>query len=136
VSEELLRFGEATIRILASAETTGGALGLFEELAPLLDTPMHVHSKEDELFYSLEGEHVIQVGEEEHRIGPNESVFGPRGVPHSQGRVVPGEGRLLVLVVPGGFEGFFRGLAEADAAGRLGPKAYAELSAQYGITWL
>ena len=79
---------------------------------------------------------LLAVEAREHRIGPHESVFAPRGIPHAQRRVVPGEGRLLVMVVPGGFEGFFRGLAEADAAGELGPKAYAEVSAKYGITWL
>jgi mannose-6-phosphate isomerase-like protein (cupin superfamily) len=136
VSDELLRFGDATILVRASSESTGGALSLFEELAPMIDTPRHVHSLDDELFYVLEGEHVIDVGDVEHRVGPGGSVFGPRGIPHAQRRVVPGEGRLLVLTVPGGFDGFFRELAAADAAGRLGPEAYAAASERYGITWL
>jgi mannose-6-phosphate isomerase-like protein (cupin superfamily) len=136
VSDELLRFGDVTIRVRASAQSTGGALSLFEELPPMVDTPRHVHSLDDELFYVLEGEHVIDVGDVEHRVGPGGSVFGPRGIPHAQRRVVPGEGRLLVLTVPGGFDGFFRELAAADAAGRLGPEAYAAASERYGITWL
>jgi mannose-6-phosphate isomerase-like protein (cupin superfamily) len=136
VSEELLRFGDATILVRASAESTGGALSLFEELPPMVDTPRHVHSRDDELFHVLEGEHVIEVGETEHRVGPGGTVFAPRGIPHSQRRVVPGEGRLLVLTVPGGFDGFFRDLAAADAAGTLGPDAYAAASEKYGITWL
>ncbi|MGA6947802.1 MAG: cupin domain-containing protein, partial [Solirubrobacterales bacterium] len=95
-----------------------------------------VHTSEDELFYALEGEHVIQVGDEEHRIGPGETAFGPRGVPHAQRRVVPAAGRILIAVTPGGFEGFFRELADADRAGRLGPDAYAAASQRFGITWL
>ena len=67
----------------------------------MLDTPLHVHEREDELFYVLEGEHVIQVGDDEFPVGPGGVVFAPRGVPHAQRRVVPGEGRLLVLTVPG-----------------------------------
>ena len=136
MSDELLRFGDVQILVRASAESTGGALSLFEEVPPLVDTPRHVHSREDELFYALEGEHVIEVGEAEHRVGPGGSVFAPRGVPHAQRRVVAGEGRLLILTVPGGFDGFFRELAAADAAGTLGPDAYAAASEKYGITWL
>jgi hypothetical protein len=50
--------------------------------------------------------------------------------------VIPGAGRLLVLAVPGGLDGFFRELAQAHAAEALGPDAYADASARYGISWL
>ncbi len=40
------------------------------------------------------------------------------------------------LTSPAGLEGFFRMLAESQRAGTLGPSAYAEASATYGITWL
>ena len=133
---ERLVFGEATILIRASAETTGGAFTLFEEVPPLADTPLHVHENEDELFYVLEGEHVFQVGAAEFQAGPGGVVFAPRGVPHSQRRVVPRSGRVLVLTSPAGFEGFFRELADADRADALGPEAYASASDKYGITWL
>ena len=135
MSDETLRFGEVEIRVKASAETTGGAFALFEEDEPV-DTPLHVHDNEDELFYVLEGEHVFQVGDEEHRAGPGQAVFAPRGVPHSQRRVVPRTGRVLALTSPGGLEGFFRELAGAERAGELGPGAYARASERYGISWL
>jgi mannose-6-phosphate isomerase-like protein (cupin superfamily) len=133
---ELLVFGEVTILVRASAESTGGAFSLFEEVPPMVDTPRHVHSNEDELFYVLDGEHVIEVGGDEFRVGPGGLVLAPRGIPHAQRRVVSGEGRLLVLTAPAGFEGFFRDLAAADEAGALGPDAYAAASSRYGITWL
>jgi mannose-6-phosphate isomerase-like protein (cupin superfamily) len=133
---EHLLFGEVTILIRASAETTRGAFTLFEEVPPLVDTPRHVHGNEDELFYVLEGEHIFQVGEDEFRVGPGGLVFAPRGVPHAQRRVVPRTGRLLVLTSPAGFEGFFRELAAAHEAGTLGPDAYASASQKYRITWL
>jgi mannose-6-phosphate isomerase-like protein (cupin superfamily) len=136
VSGELLRFGEVTILVRASGESTGGRLSVFEEVPPMVDTPRHVHSNEDELFCVLEGEHVVEVGDHEHRAGPGATVFAPRGVPHAQRRVVAGEGRLLIVTTPGGFDGFFRELAAADAAGTLGPDAYAAASERYGITWL
>jgi mannose-6-phosphate isomerase-like protein (cupin superfamily) len=133
---ERLVFGDVAVLVRASAETTRGAFTVIEELPPIVDTPLHVHAKEEEMFYVLEGEHIVQCGDQEFNLGPGGVVFLPRGIPHSQRRVVPGEGRLLVLTSPAGFEGFFRELAEADRAGELGPDAYAAASKRYGITWL
>lgn len=133
---ERLVFGGVTILVRAAGVQTGGAFTLFEEVPPMGDTSLHMHEREDELFYVLEGEHVFRVGEQEHRVGPGGVVFGPRGVPHAQRRVDPGKGRLLVLTAPAGLEGFFRHLAAAQEAGTLGPDTRAEASAQYGITWL
>lgn len=133
---ERLVFGEGTVVLRATAATTGGSLTIFEEIPPLLDTPPHVHSREDELFYILEGEHIVRRGEMEFSVGPGDAVFLPRGVPHAQRRVVRGEGRLLVVCSPAGFEGFLRDLAAADAEGRLGPDAYAAASERAGINWL
>ena len=133
---ERLVFGDVTILLRVPAEATGGAFSLFEEVPPLVDTPLHVHEHEDELFYVLEGEHVFRVGDEEHRVGPGGMVFAPRGVPHAQRRVRPGEGRQLVLMSPGGFERFFRALADAHTNGTLGPEAYERASRESGITWV
>jgi mannose-6-phosphate isomerase-like protein (cupin superfamily) len=133
---ERLVFGDATILVRASAEATNGAFSLFEELPPLVDTPLHVHEHEDELFYVVDGEHVFRVGEDDLPAGPGGMVFAPRGIPHAHRRVIPGAGRLLVLAVPGGLDGFFRELAQAHAAEALGPDAYADASARYGISWL
>jgi mannose-6-phosphate isomerase-like protein (cupin superfamily) len=132
---ERLRFGEVEILVKASAETTGGAFTIFEERDPV-DTPLHMHENEDELFYVLEGQHLFQVGDQEHRAGPGDVVFAPRGVPHAQRRAVERRGRVLIMTSPAGFEGFFRMLAEADSAGTLGPDAYARASEEYGITWV
>jgi mannose-6-phosphate isomerase-like protein (cupin superfamily) len=132
---ERLTFSGAEVLVKASAETTGGAFGIVEEVAPL-DTPLHVHTHEDELFYVVEGEHVFRVGDEEFAVGPGATVFAPRGVPHSHRRVVPRTGRFLTLVSPAGFESFFRELADAEAAGEPMEGVYAEVSRKYGITWV
>ena len=132
---ERLQFGEVEVLIKASAETTAGAFTLLEENEPV-DTPLHVHDNEHELFFVLEGEHVFTVGDNDFRVGPGGLVFAPRGVPHAQRRVVPRTGRILVLTAPAGLEGFFRELAAADRAGTLGPEAYASASRNFGVTWL
>ena len=135
-SHEILRFGGLTIAIRASADMTGGAFSVIEELPPLFDTPVHIHANEDEYFHIVEGEHAIRVGEAEHRLGPGDGIFAPRGVPHAPRRIEPGVGRMLLVFAPGGFEGFFRRLAAAEAAGTLGDDAYAKASEEFGITWL
>ena len=116
---EILRFGGLTIAVRATAEITGGAFSVIEELPPLFDTPAHIHANEDEYFHIVEGKHAILVGGEEHLLGPGEGVFAPRGVPHAQRRIDPGVGRMLIVYAPGGFEEFFRRLAAAETEGSL-----------------
>ena len=129
---ERLEFG-GTVVLLRAA---GPEVTVWEEIAPLADTPWHVHEREEELFHIVEGEHEFRCGEHEFRVGPGAFVHLPRGIPHAHRRIVEGAGRLLVVTTPGGFEGFFRMLAEAERAGELGPAAYAQASARFGITWL
>ena len=132
---ERLRFSDAEFLVRASAETTGGGFTIIEEIAPL-DTPLHLHEREDELFYVLEGEHVFDVGTETFAVGPGATVFAPRRIPHAHRRVIPRTGRFLTMTSPAGFEGFFRELSDADAAGTIGPEAYARASERFGITWI
>ena len=132
---ERLRFSGAEFIVKASTGSTGGSFTIIEEIDPL-DTPLHVHKNEDELWYVLEGQHIIQVGDDEFHVDPGEIAFGPRGVPHSQRRVVPRTGRFLVLLSPPGFDGFFRELSGAEAGGASMPEAYVRVSEKYGITWL
>ena len=132
---ERLAFAGAVFLVKASTETTAGGFAIIEEVDPL-DTPLHVHANEDELFYVIEGEHVFRVGGEEFAAGPGAVVFAPRHVPHAHRRVVPREGRFLTMVAPPGLEGFFRELSEAESAGGAGPEAYERASMKYGITWL
>jgi mannose-6-phosphate isomerase-like protein (cupin superfamily) len=93
--------------IKGRGEQTGGALGLAEaKLWPGMATPLHVHHREDEAFYILEGQIRFRRGEEEFSAGPGDFVFGPREVPHSF-RVLDGGARMLVLVTPAGLEHMF-----------------------------
>ena len=133
---ERLIFGETTIMVRGAADSTGGSFTLLEELPPLLDTSSHVHSREDEMYYVVEGDHVFVCGDEEFQLGPGGLVFLPRGIPHAHRRLVPGAGRRLGLLTPAGLEGFFRILAQATRSGGSMDEAYARASREYGITWL
>jgi quercetin dioxygenase-like cupin family protein len=133
---EVIDIGTAAVLVRLTAETTGGVLSMFEELPPLLDTPRHVHSFEDETFYVLDGEHEFVSGDRTFRLGPGGVVFLPRGIPHAHRRLVQGVGRLLCVTAPAGFERFFGDLAEAARSGESPETAYARASERAGITWL
>ena len=94
--------------VKATAATTGGAYGLVEsQIAPGFSPPLHVHHREDEAFYVLEGELTMQCGERTFRATAGAFVFLPRDVPHTF--VVEGDrpARMLTLLTPGGGEGVF-----------------------------
>jgi quercetin dioxygenase-like cupin family protein len=105
--------------VLADSEETGGQYGLIESLSPKgTEPPRHVHSREDETFYLLEGKITFYIGEETYEATPGTFVSAPRGVPHSytfDTEVI----RMLVLVAPGGFEEFFRPPQSSEPAQAL-----------------
>ena len=102
--------------VLADSEETGGHYALIESLSPKgAEPPRHIHRREDETFYVLEGEITFYVGDETYEATPGTFVFAPRGVPHSytfETDVI----RMLVLVAPGGFEEFFRDPLSSEPA--------------------
>lgn len=105
--------------VLANARETGGRFGLVESLSPKgTEPPRHVHSREDEAFYLLEGEITFYIGEETYEATPGTFVVAPRGVPHSY-TFETEEIRMLVLVAPGGFEEFFRPAQSSEPARAL-----------------
>ena len=69
--------------------------------------PPHIHTREDETFYILEGRFAIQVGEQTVEVGPGDTVFAPRNVVHSWYCVSDTAGRFVLLISPGAnFEAF------------------------------
>lgn len=90
--------------VKASAADTGGQYTLVEITAPAgLQAPLHVHYREDEGFYVLEGGVTIQVGDDTVELGPGQHAFGPRNIPH-RFTVGPDGAHMLWVLTPGGFE--------------------------------
>ncbi len=76
----------------------------------------HLHTEQDEYFYALEGEFLLEVGGESFRLHPGDSLFAPRRVPHVWACVGDGRGRILITFSPAGkMEAFFRIVTQADA---------------------
>lgn len=102
--------------VKVSGSDTEGDLALFEQtsLSQGRGTPLHVHPRQDEIFYVLEGSYKFKVGEELLDVATGECIFLPRAVPHAWTQV-SAKGRMLVLLQPAGkLESFFVTMAGMD----------------------
>jgi quercetin dioxygenase-like cupin family protein len=117
------RFGEhkglgiSTIDFKVSAEDSGGAVLVIENTNRAKGGPArHLHVGQDELFYVLEGEYLIEVGQERFNLKPGDSILAPRNAPHVWAYVGNALGRLLITFTPPGtMEAFFREVSKANA---------------------
>jgi quercetin dioxygenase-like cupin family protein len=120
--------GQDDAGVKASRASTGGSLTMIES-----DTDggaaRHVHAREDECFYVLEGTIWVECGDERWEAGPSSFVFLPRGVPHAWD-VVGDRARVLIIAAPAGLEEFLREFHGADEAEQ------AEVARRHGIEFL
>lgn len=100
--------------------------------------PVHIHNREDEVFYVIEGEIVVYINDNLHPLEAGQAIFGPRGIPHTF-KVVSPTARYLSIGTPGGMDQFFRDAGNPAAELVIppmpeGPTAkLLEASARYGI---
>jgi mannose-6-phosphate isomerase-like protein (cupin superfamily) len=107
----------------ASRHSTGRALSVFETSIGA-GPPLHVHDREDECFYVLDGELSIRCGDDAFDAAAGSFVFLPRGRPHRFWAAGP-SARLLLIAVPGGIEDYFAEInaaASDDERGRIGER--------------
>jgi mannose-6-phosphate isomerase-like protein (cupin superfamily) len=126
------------VRVLADTASTGGAFGVIEVSSGAGEVPpMHVHEREDEAFYVLEGDLTFFIGDERIDAGAGDFVLGRRLVPHGYLVRSPKE-RHLSVVVPGGFEGFFEEAARTGTGEEDPPdlQRLEALSLVYGVALL
>ena len=96
----------------ATAAETGSAFLLMEDrMERGKVTPLHLHPNEDEAIYVLEGELLLHIEGEEHRVGEGGFFLAPRGVPHAF-MVTSETARVLGLQTPGTGEAFYRDAGE------------------------
>jgi mannose-6-phosphate isomerase-like protein (cupin superfamily) len=107
---DAIAFGRHTIRI--AAEQTGGNLGCFEAEVPAGDgPPLHVHEKEDEFFRILDGDFAFWCNGTRVDLTAGGVICVPRGAVHRFQNIGQTTGHLMVVMTPGGFEGFFPAVA-------------------------
>ena len=142
--------GRYTIK--ASGEDTGGAYALIEMfLPPGSGPPPHLHEREEESFYILEGTLLFQVGDETLTAEAGTFVKTPRGIshafknghgfihqyhPHAFKNMGTIPARVLLLVIPAGLENFFEEVGQplGETPSPLDPEKVKRTAPKYGVT--
>jgi mannose-6-phosphate isomerase-like protein (cupin superfamily) len=147
MAEQQLWFLDTLVTVHVSRDGHADGLTLMEGCARHADSPpLHVHEREDELFYVLEGELRVRIGPEDRRVRAGEAALAPQGVAHTY-RVESEPGaRWLVVTARGDFEALVRAAARpAEApeppppAGPPSPEqreAFSHLAAEHGMLLL
>ena len=134
--ETLHVLGE-TIHFKVTGETTSGAFTIAEEITPPGGgPPVHVHTREDEAFYILEGECTFTVADETMVARQGDFVFAPRNVPHTFKNTGAGPSRMLITITPAGFEEFFRRIDAAFGQGPPDPERLGQMAGEFGLSFL
>ncbi len=91
-----------------SGKDTGGELCIYETIRNTKSGPaLHYHYRQDEWFFVRQGEFLFQVGDDRLQLGPGDSIFAPRNVPHAFANIGE-EGVLMIVYQPAGtMEQFF-----------------------------
>jgi quercetin dioxygenase-like cupin family protein len=129
-------------RFLATGEDTNGKYALWEAIVPPGGgPPPHVHSREEEGFYILEGEITLHIGDE--RIVASAGMFAnmPVGTPHSFKNETTKPARMLISVAPAGLEKMFfefgipvvQGATSAPPPTKAEIEKLMEVAPKYGI---
>jgi mannose-6-phosphate isomerase-like protein (cupin superfamily) len=111
----------ALAEIKASAADTDGQLTIVEVTEPPgAQAPLHVHHREDEGFWILDGDVTFHVGDVTIDARAGDFAWGPRDVPHRY-TVGPDGCRMLFILTPAGFEGLVRDMSEPAAERTIPP---------------
>ena len=115
-------FGSLAVIKLTAAET-GGLMSIVEITEPSgAEAPLHVHHREDEGFWVLEGDVAFEVGDTIFEASSGDFAFGPRDVPHRY-KVGDAGCRMLFILTPGGFEGAIRHMSSPARSRSLPPSS-------------
>jgi quercetin dioxygenase-like cupin family protein len=125
-------------RVLLDGKQTHGTMSMVELVTPPGGAiPPHTHHREEEIFHVLEGELEIWCGGHTTQLRAGDTFFAPRGIPHSPRTVGESPARVLVTLVPAGFERFFREAGELEERGEASPEVLTSiLKDRYGCELL
>lgn len=120
---------------LTTAET-GGAMSITDSVSPPNSgPPRHIHHDADETFVILTGDAEFWLAGERFIRAPGETVFIPRGTEHTFRIVGNTPSRHLVILTPGGFEGFFAEMAAGQFRIPEDMPAINESAARYNLSF-
>jgi mannose-6-phosphate isomerase-like protein (cupin superfamily) len=126
--------GSIGVRFMIDGFETGERFSLVEHAmsARALAAPLHLHTREDEYSYVLEGRMGALLGDEVVEAGPGDLVFKPRNQWHTFWNAGDEPTRILEIISPAGFERFFRELSDMGVAINADPEELTALGARYG----
>ena len=127
--------GSIGVRFLIDSDDAGQRFSLVEHpMSPrALAAPLHLHTREDEYSFVLEGRMGALLGDDVVEAGPGDLVFKPRNQWHTFWNAGDEPCRILEIIAPAGFERFFQELDALGGALKADPAALAELNARYGL---
>jgi mannose-6-phosphate isomerase-like protein (cupin superfamily) len=126
--------GSIGVRFLIDGPEAAERFSLVEHpMSPrALAAPLHLHTREDEYSYVLEGRMGALLGDDVVEAGPGDLVFKPRNQWHTFWNAGDEPCRILEIISPAGFERFFRELSDLGGALNAGPDELTALGARYG----
>lgn len=127
--------GSIGVRFMLDGVTSAGGFALVEHpmSAHALAAPMHKHAREDEYSYVLEGRMGALLGDDVLDAGPGELVLKPRDEWHTFWNAGGDPCRILEIIAPAGFEGFFAELVELGGVAQAEPAVLGGLCERYAL---
>jgi quercetin dioxygenase-like cupin family protein len=130
-----VQMGKNSVSFILTGEETGGAYSLTEftvAAPPAPGPPVHIHGTGSEAAYVLEGEVELRLGDRSVRASAGAAIFVPRGTTHNVTNAGAGTAKILVILSPPGFEGYWREMSELPLTdGKPDPKSVLSLQAKY-----
>ena len=113
---------------------TDGMIAVVESHDEIGDgPPPHIHHREDETFQVLEGEYEWSVGKQTFVAQKGATIFAPRGVSHTYRYLGQTPGRLMCVITPSGFEGFFEEIGALSPQQQQEIPRVMEIASKYGL---
>jgi len=101
---------------------------------PGLGIPPHMHDREEEMIYIIEGKYAITIGDQLYELNTGDHIFFPKHIPHAFQNVGDTTGRTLWTIVPGSnFEDFFEDLNELSTSPNPPMDKIISTFGQYGM---
>ena len=127
--------GSIGVRFMIDGLEAGERFSLVEHpMSPrALAAPLHLHTREDEYSFVLQGRMGALLGDDVVEAGPGDLVFKPRNQWHTFWNAGDEPCRILEIISPAGFEGFFRELVDLGGALKADPEALVQLNERYGF---
>ena len=124
-------------KTILGTEESGGAMSVVDSVSPPNSgPPRHIHHDADETFVMLTGDALFWLEGDEFTRGPGQTMFVPRGKQHTFRVVSSVPARHLVILTPGGFEGFFSEMAANNYRIPEDMPAISECAARYQLSFI